>query len=311
MDHGCRQAGCRDNDIRIIGGPCLTLFLILTFLGMDWVTRVQKALLMLLLAAQCDMLIGSFLDLESGTLYVQKDTAGNVKMMTQDQRHAYGYTGWSVDTLKENINPDYTPSTIQQNPSFMDAFGVFFTAVTGIVAGANLSGDLKDPSEAIPKGTLLAIAGTYITYMYFGLQTSFVFQKRASGVSEEYRFFNKRGDFVDGDGNLLVKDPFYGKLNSSSIAKPYVDLPKWTDCSDDAARYRDYLKSVVFPAIDDEMGNTTYSEVYDKWNTNNEEMGECMFGSGHNQMTMTYISYTGWLRYESDVFIRFYLPSSI
>ena len=40
---------------------------------------------------------------------------------------------------------------------------------------------------AIPRGTLLAIALTYVTYMYFGLQTSFVFNKRASGVSEEYR----------------------------------------------------------------------------------------------------------------------------
>ena len=29
---------------------------------------------------------------------------------------------------------------------------------------------LKDPAEAIPKGTLLAIAFTYVTYMYFAMQ---------------------------------------------------------------------------------------------------------------------------------------------
>ena len=257
VDHGCRQAGCRDNDIRIIGGPCLTLFLILTFLGMDWVTRVQKALLMLLMAAQCDMFIGSFLDLEWGTCYVQKDTAGNIQRMTQDQRHAYGYTGWSTETLKDNINPDYTPSTIQQNPSFMDAFGVFFTAVTGIVAGANLSGDLKDPSLAIPKGTLLAIAGTYITYMYFGLQTSAVFNKRASGVSEEYKFFNNRGSFINESGTLLIKDPFFGN-DSYPAAKEFIEPPLWTDCSDESAKYRDYLKFVALPRIDDDIAGNDH-----------------------------------------------------
>ena len=44
-------------------------------------------------------------------------TAGNIKRMTQDQRHAYGYTGWSLDTAKDNLNPDYTPSSIQVQTS--------------------------------------------------------------------------------------------------------------------------------------------------------------------------------------------------
>ena len=182
---------------------------------------------------------------------------------------------------------------------------MFFTAVTGIVAGANLSGDLKDPSEAIPKGTLLAILGTYITYMYFGLQTSFVFNKRASGVSEEYRAFNNRGPFVNETGDFIIEDPLYDN-GTFILSKRFIGLPKWVDCTDNASRYRDYLKNSALPMLDalnttDSEGNVfSFTEVYDKWNTNHEDEGVCMFGSGHNQMTMTYISYTGWLRYEHN-----------
>merc|ERR1719402_1178502 len=107
VDHGCRIAGCRDNDIRIIGGPVLCIFLFIAFAGMDWVTRVQKALLVLLIAAQLDMFAGSFLDLESGTAYVQKDSKGDVSFLSRDQRHAYGYTGWDLETAKENIGPNW------------------------------------------------------------------------------------------------------------------------------------------------------------------------------------------------------------
>ena len=47
-----------DDDIRIIGSVTLTCFLLLTIAGMDWVTRVQKFLLVILIFAQLDMFLG-------------------------------------------------------------------------------------------------------------------------------------------------------------------------------------------------------------------------------------------------------------
>ena len=66
----------------------------------------------------------------------------------------------SAVTLWANLEPHYAGGQ-----SFFTMFALFFPAVTGIMAGANMSGDLKDPGRAIPRGTLAAIGLTTVVYV--------------------------------------------------------------------------------------------------------------------------------------------------
>jgi solute carrier family 12 (potassium/chloride transporter), member 4/6 len=48
---------------------------------------------------------------------------------------------------------------------FWAVFAVFFPAVTGILAGISLSGDLEDPKRSIPMGTIAAVLVGFVVYL--------------------------------------------------------------------------------------------------------------------------------------------------
>ncbi len=160
----------RLNDIRIIGVASLVAILILAITGLNWITRVQVGLLALLVVSQVDFVVGTFIP-------------------PSDEAKAKGFIGYNATLMMNNLWSDYTFNEESGKPhNFFSVFAVFFPAVTGIVAGANMSGDLKDPSDAIPKGTLLAIGITCLSYLSYAVMAAGCSLRAASGIVGEVYF---------------------------------------------------------------------------------------------------------------------------
>lgn len=151
-----------NNDIRIVGICALVLLFIVTLVGLEWVVYTQVFLLMILIAAIISLVAGSF--------YPNP-------VSSREQVRAWGIFGYNATLFKENFLPAY-----RDGNDFFSVFAIFFPAATGILAGANLSGDLKDPSAAVPKGTLMAIGVTSVSYLIMCWLIGAVVARDASGV---------------------------------------------------------------------------------------------------------------------------------
>lgn len=83
------------------------------------------------------------------------------------------YTALSRATLTENLYAEYDRDyTTTDLVDLATVFGVLFTGVTGVMAGANMSGELKNPGRSIPVGTLAALLFTAVSYVCLSLLTA-------------------------------------------------------------------------------------------------------------------------------------------
>ncbi|CAG0879717.1 unnamed protein product [Cyprideis torosa] len=169
----------------------------IALVGMSWVARAQYLFLAILLAAQINYVTGVFIG------------------PTSDEARSKGFVGFSWELIERNAAPEYRPfEGMQQN--FFSVFATYFPSVTGIVAGANISGDLKDPTNAIPKGTLLAIFSTYVSYVIHAILCSASYVRDASGnvtAYQEYAMANNYTEIWENPELNCVRDCDFGIQN--------------------------------------------------------------------------------------------------
>lgn len=144
------------NDIRIVGTLTVILLLGISVAGMEWEAKAQIVLMVILIAAIFNYFIGTFIPSES-----------------KERRGVFGY---NAAIMMENMGPDF-----RDEETFFSVFAIFFPAATGILAGANISGDLADPQVAIPKGTLLAILITGVVYLAVAVSAGSCIVRDATG----------------------------------------------------------------------------------------------------------------------------------
>ncbi|KAL8045599.1 hypothetical protein ABFS82_08G126900 [Erythranthe guttata] len=141
------------HDLQVYGIIVTIILCFIVFGGVKMINRVAPAFLLPVVFSLFCIFVGIFL--------------------ARTNYPAEGITGLSLQSFKDNWGSEYQMTNNAGIPdptgkiywNFNALVGLFFPAVTGIMAGSNRSASLKDTQRSIPVGTLAATLATTILYL--------------------------------------------------------------------------------------------------------------------------------------------------
>jgi len=137
---------------QIIASLAVIFLFIFAWLGADWATRLQYAVMAILAAALLSFFIGGLNRWDSANII----------------------NNWSAPSL---------------SPDFWLLFAIFFPAVTGFTQGVSMSGDLRDPGKSLPLGTFMAVGISIL--IYFGAAIVFAAALPQNILADDYDSMKK------------------------------------------------------------------------------------------------------------------------